>query len=526
MGEIFLYKRVQKKNPKINLWFAYPAIESFAMASLGFLTIFKDFDSDEEIFAERVYSDSTSTILTKDQVDYIGFSISFEIDILTLIKMLKKYNIPLKAKERNGNDPIIFAGGPVLMSNPAPYEDFFDFICIGEKTTLIEANKILKQKDELSRDRLLEKLSETEGIYVPKYKKGEVEIVRDNIVEPIYTPILSEKSFFKDTFVIELERGCPKMCNFCLASWLNLPVRYADFDKIIEAIDMGLEHTNKLALLGAYVAGHPRFNDILSYIAKRCETKPIELSISSLRADLTDIELVKTLVKCNQKSATIAIEAGSERLRKIIGKNLKEEQILKTVETAILGGLKGLKMYFMIGLPTETEFDISEIVEVAKKMKDIVKAYKTNFEIIFSASTYIPKLKTPFETVERCDKKVLADRIFYLKKNLHKLGIQFRSPSVEWDCVQSILSRYSESLADYLIDVVQEGSNLGAFKKVWRQYHKKGLLPDYETCAKVPLNNIKTRGENGDFILTGAQILKEKRERELVSYLEHSCSVN
>ena len=523
--EKFLYKKPDKKDPKANLWFAYPAIESFAMASLGYLSIFKDFDCDSEIFVERIYADSASTLLNKENVDFMGFSVSFEIDILTIIKMLKKYDFPLKASERNENDPVIFAGGPVLMANPKPFEEFFDFICIGEKVSLREASSVLKEKNKLKRDELLEKLSEIKGIYVPKYKKSYIEITRDDITSPLYTPILSEKSFFQDAFVIELERGCPKMCNFCLASWLNLPVRYSDYDKIIDTIELGLKYTNKLALLGAYVAGHPKFEDIIAYIAKKCETTPIELSISSLRADLADIELIKTLVKCNQKSATIAIEAGSERLRELIGKNLKEAQILKTVETAILGGLKGLKMYFMLGLPTESDEDINEIVELAKKIKKIIKEHKVNFEIIFSASTYIPKLHTPFEKAIRCDKKILEDRINFLKKNLHKLGVQFRAPSIEWDIIQSILSRYQESLADYLIEVVHEGSNLGAFKKVWRNYCKKGLLPSYEDCAKVPLNNIKTRLKREDFILTGVEKIREKRECGLVSCLEQSSSI-
>ena len=208
-----------------------------------------------------------------------------------------------------------------------------------------------------------------------------------------------------------------------------------------------------------------------------------------------------------------------------IGKNLKEAQILKTVETAITGGLRGIKMYFMLGLPTENDDDITEIVELGRKIKQITKKLKPDFEIIFSASTYIPKLHTPFEKAVRCDKKTLEDRIAFLKKNLHKLGVQFRAPSVEWDIIQSILSRYQGSLADYLIDVVSNGGNLGAFKQVWRKYSKKGLLPDYETSAKVPLNNIKTHDGNGDFIVTGAQILKEKMSVGLVSYLEQSGSV-
>ena len=490
--EKFLYKKPENKKAKINVWFAFPAIESFAMASLGYLTIFKDFDCEKEIYAERIYSDTKTTQIKKEEVDFMGFSVSFEIDIINIIKMLEKYGFSLKAKDRNNNEPLIFAGGAVLMSNFAPFEEFFDFIFIGEKISLKNVYEILKQKNTLSKDELLKKLSLAEGIYVPKYKKEKINITRDEITEPFYTPILSDKSFFKNTAIIELERGCPKMCKFCLASWLNSPVRFAPYEKIIETIDFTLNYTNKIALLGAYVSGHPKFGDIVSYIAKKCENAPLELSISSLRADLTDIELVKTLVKCNQKTATIAIEAGSERLREVIGKNLKEEQILKTVEIAISGGLKGLKMYFMLGLPTEQDEDIVAIVELAKKIKKIIKYNKACFEITFSSSTFIPKNHTPFENEKRCDKKILENRISFLKKNLHKLGIQFRAPSVEWDMIQSILSRYNHSLADYLIDVVHQGANLGAFKKVWRSYNKKDLLPTFEDCAKDPLNNIKT----------------------------------
>jgi len=512
--EKFLYKKCENKNPKINVQFAYPAIESFAMASLGYLTIFQMLDSDSEIFVERVYSDSKTTFLPKDKVDFLGFSTSFEIDILTIIKMLKKYDIPLKSTQRKEDDPIIFAGGPVLMSNPFPYEEFYDFISIGEKTALKNAFDILKDKHNLTRDELLEKLSNVDGIYVPKFKKNVVNIVRDDIRQDVvFTPILSEKSFFKDTFVIELERGCPKMCRFCLASWLNTPVRFVETEKILEAIDFGLNHTNKLALLGAYVAGHPDFDKIIKHIANKAQQNPIELSISSLRADLADIELVETLVQCGQKSATIAIEAASQRLRNFIGKDLTEEQILKTVATAKKGGLKALKMYAMIGLPTETDEDIEAFVTLAKKIKEEIKKTPGNFEITISASTFIPKAHTPFEKLERADKKILENRINFLKKNLHKIGVQFRSPSVEWDIVQSILSRYDESLADFLIEVTESGGNLGAFKQVWRKYNKKGILPPFESAAKIPLNNTKTLKWN--FISTGANDLKERQESSL-----------
>ena len=508
--ETFLYKRNLNKNPKINVWFCYGAIENFAMASLGFLSIFKDLDLNSDLFVERVYQDTHTTKIPPNNVDCMGFSISFELDILTIIKMLQKYNFPLKSLDRGEKDPIIFAGGPVMMSNPLPYQDFFDFISIGEKNALSAAFEILKEKNNFSRDEILKKLSCLEGIYVPKYPKT-VKITRDNLEnEVIYTPILSDNSFFKNTFVIELERGCPKMCNFCLASWLNLPARFAPFDKIIEAIDLGLQYTNKIALLGAYVAGHPRFGDIIKYIASKDN---IELSISSLRADLADKDLIETLVKCGQKTATIALEAGSQRLRDLIHKDLTAEQILKTVSDMKLYGLKGVKIYTMLGLPTENDDDIEELINLVRKMKNEVKG----FNITISSSTFIPKIHTPFERVERADKKVLEGRINYLKKSFHKMGVEYRSSSIEWDIIQSILSRYPDSLADFLIDVVESGANLGAFKKTWRQYNKKGLLPDFDFSAKAPLNNIKTL--KWGFVKTGAETFKENVLANLVSLM-------
>lgn len=487
--EKYLYNRLNEKNPKLNVWFMYPAIESFAMASLGYLSIYKMLDLDSELYVERIYSDTKIFETPLDCIDCAGFSFSFEIDILTIIKMLKKYQMPLKYSERKEDDPLIFAGGPVLMANPKPYEEFFDFISIGEKVSLKLALDELKKCNDLSRDEKLKRLAKIEGIYVPKYPNNCVKITRDNLKEEIiYTPILSEKSYFKDSFVIEIERGCPKMCNFCVASWLNCPTRFVPVEKIKETIDFGLQYTDKLALMGAYVAGHPNFNEIIEHISTYCATRPIELSISSLRADLADENLIKLLVECNQKTATIALEAGSQRLRDLIKKDLTSEQILNTLKTAQLGGLKGMKIYTMIGLPTENDEDIEELINLVAKMKAQIKELKGQFDITISTSTFIPKAQTPFERAERVDKKILEKRINYLKKAFHKMGVTFRPSSVDWDVIQSILSRYDKSLADLLIEVVERGGNLGAFKQTWKEFHKKGLIMSFEEASKIPFD--------------------------------------
>lgn len=534
MTEQFLYNRITDKSPKINVWWSFPAVESFALSALGYLSIFKDLDLNPDLFVERIYYDTKNPLTPYKDVDCMGFSSCFELDILNIIKMLQKYNFPLKSNERSEDDPIIFCGGPVMMTNPFPYEEFFDFIVIGEKIVLKEVFEVLKNKRETPREEILKKLSKIEGIYTPKYPNEKIKIVRDNFEDEVLsTPILSDKSFFKDTYVIEIERGCPKMCNFCMASWLNMPVRFHTFEKIKNSIDEGLKYTNKIALLGAYVAGHPNFNEIISYIsAKIDEGFDIELSISSLRADLADKNLIETLVKCHQKTATIALEAGSERLRKFIKKDLTNSQFIETLENMKHYGLKGAKIYVIIGLPTETQDDIEELIFLMKEVKEKLKTFKGSFNITISASTFVPKPNTPFENTQRLDDKTLKERINYLKKNFHKLGIEFRPPSIEWDNVQEILSRYEKSLSDFLIEVVNNGGNLGAFKQLWRKQNKcksengiegqnynknKNGLSPLEKRDKNPLNNIKTLNFRWDIIDSGSLELKKKVQNSLSS---------
>ena len=286
------------------------------------------------------------------------------------------------------------------------------------------------------------------------------------LTECIYTPIISDKAFFPDTFILEVERGCANRCGFCLASYINLPIRFVPYEKLLEAIELGLKHTNKLALLGAQVTAHPKFNEICKYIDDKIKSgEKIEMSVSSLRVDSFKPEIVQTLVDAGQKNLTLAIEAGSERLRKVINKNLKEEQINAAIEVARSCGLKGIKFYGMIGLPTETQNDIEEIINLAKRIKTKYKG----FDISFGFSTFVPKANTPFQWFGREDEKSLEKKANYLKKELHKIGVQSSISSAKWDYYQAVLSRGDEKLTDYLIEVYKQGGKLGAFKKAAKQ---------------------------------------------------------
>lgn len=490
MNEKFLYTKPDKI-AEFNVWMAFPGIYSFSMSSIGYLWICKNIDMMENVHLERICTDTKSTKFMTKNVDLIGFSFSFDLDFLNIFKILDKYKIPLKSSERDEKYPLVFGGGPVLSANPEPFNAFFDFIIVGDgENTNIQAIEICRKMKGKLKSEILEELAKLEGIYVPglnHHEKNMVKKVSCELSECVSTPILSEHSFFKNTYIIEIARGCSKRCGFCLASYLNLPQRFVDYEKIIESIDEGLKHTNKIALLGALISSHPRFEDICNYIYSKVEQNHnIELSVSSLRADAIEPNVIKTLVACGQKNTTIAIEAGSDRLRKVINKNLSEEQILETVKIAHENGLKGLKIYAMVGLPTETQEDLQEMVNLVKKIKQLHKG----FNLSFGFSSFVPKPHTPFQWCSREDSKSLEKKQNYLKKEFHKLGIKTSFSSIKWDYYQTILSRGGRELSDYILKIYELGGNIGAFKTAYKEIAKKCNLPasDFYTTRNYDLD--------------------------------------
>lgn len=444
-----------------NFVMAYPAIEEFALSSLGYLWLYKIADEKDGVNAIRISTDNIN-VNPKD-IGAIAFSMSFDFDYIGVLEILDKLKIPFSEKVRDEKSPIVFAGGPVITTNPKPYEDFFDFMIIGDGEEIFEKIlDILKQK--LNKNETLNKLSKLEGIYIPNKKNSARAVVSLNNV--IYTPILSEKSYFKNTFIIEVSRGCMNRCAFCTASYTKLPYRYYEYEKIIKAIELGLKYTNKIALLGAQISAHPRFNDIMKYIKNKIDNGiNIELGISSLRTDAVTPDMIQTLVAGGQKHSTIAIEAASERLRRFINKNLKEEQILNAVKTSRENGLKGLKIYSMIGIPTETEEDIKEFLILAKKIKNENKG----FNIEFSFSTFVPKPQTPLQWAKREDTKLLEKKQKFLEKELSKLGISSKFSSIKWDYWQTVLSRSDKNITPLLIEVYKNGGKIGAYKNALKQ---------------------------------------------------------
>ena len=404
-SETYLYSPKVSQDADYNVWMAYPGCEAFAMSSLGYLWLFKQLDEQEDIIAERVYSDSNKSDFDARNVDLIGFSFSFDTDFLEILKILEKFNIPFKSADRDSSYPLLYAGGPVVTANPEPYAEIIDFFILGDGEDVnLQAVRICKDNRDLT--------------------KAEI------------------------------------------ASYLNLPFRFLPYEKIIEAIDLGLEHTNKIALLGAQLSAHPKFKEICNYVYQKIKSgQEIEMSVSSLRVDTITPEILETLKAAGQKNCTLAIEAGSERLRKVINKNLTEEQIFKAIDVAVSAGLKGFKFYGMLGLPTETQEDLDEMISLAKKIKQKYKG----FDISFGFSTFVPKPHSPFQWFGREDNKTLEKKENFIKKEMHKIGVTATVSSAKWDYWQAVLSRGDRNLTDFLIKVYENGGKLGAFKSAAKE---------------------------------------------------------
>ena len=494
-NEIFLYKQKPYNKDGLNVWMAFPGIYSFGMSALGFLTVFKAYDTNPDINCERIFADTKTTKISIKDVDLISFSFSFELDFLTIFKMLSKYNIPLRASERDDKFPLICAGGPVVTANPEPFAEMFDFIEVGDAENHIDKinNTLFENKNKSKKD-ILAELSKISGIYIPSFTKFDaekgmltldgkpytVEKTTSCLEKCVTTPILSQQAFFSNTYIIEIARGCPQRCGFCNTAYINSPYRTLPYENIIEKIDEALKYTDKIAFLGAAIAAHPRFDDLCRYVASKVtDERKIELSVSSVRADGISEEAAKALVKCGQKHATIAIEAGSENLRKKINKNLTDKQIFDVVKRLRECGFSGVKIYAMIGLPTETDEDIKAFVTLAAKLKNENKG----FDISFSFTSLIPKSHTPFQFVNRESVKSLEKKFEYIKKEFHKLGIKLNSLTAKWDYIQAIFSRGGRELFEYAVAVYENGGNIGAFKTVAREFEKSGKIKSFDDIA-------------------------------------------
>lgn len=447
---------------------AFPNTYSIGMSSLGYQTAWKLFNQDENVKVFRWFTDVQENV----KPSYIGFSFSWELDYKNIFSILEKNNIPLHSKDRGEDDPIVFCGGQVPNANPEPFYGNFDFFFIGDLEATVKdfIQKIIEIKN-LKRE---EKLNELSKLAQKK------QISRNTFA---YSSILTENTVWPNVFLVEVVRSCPELCKFCLASYGSLPFRTPNVkDSLIPIIDFGLKHTNKIGLLGASVTQHPQFEELLDYLLTK---KEINVQIASVRADTISKKIADGLHKLGTKSVTMAVETGSERLRDTINKKVNNETIINSIQTIYDAGFSSIKLYGMVGLPSETEDDLNQTVDFLKKVKLKNKTKK----LIWSSSVFVPKFQTPFQWFG-VDKNA-NEKLKYLAKELHKIGVDFRAESYKWAKIQALISRGNKSINKILEDAYSYGSSLGSFKKAIRE--NKEINSDYfifkDWEVKKPINS-------------------------------------
>jgi radical SAM superfamily enzyme YgiQ (UPF0313 family) len=432
--------------------------------------------------------------LLPGQPELLGYSISWELDYVNILKLLEVLEIPVRSTDRSHHHPLVFGGGPVLTANPEPFADFFDVILLGDGEILlgdfIEAYKEVRTAD---RNTQLRRLAQVPGVYVPRLYEVSYHELTGAIasIQPVDSQIpalvekqtyrgntlststvVTEKAAWENIYMVEVVRSCPEMCRFCLASYLTLPFRTPSVtSSLIPAIERGLEVTNRIGLLGASVTQHPEFEVLLDYLSQP-KYEEVRLSIASVRTNTVTQKLAEILSKRDTRSITIAVESGSERLRQIINKKLKNEEIIQAAVNAKAGGLKNLKLYGMVGVPGE---EMSDVEQTVAMMKDIKKSVP-GLRLTLGCSTFVPKAHTPFQWFgvnPQAEK-----RLKFLQKHLKPQGMEFRPESYNWSVIQALISRGDRRLSHLLELTRHYGDTLGSFRRAFKEL--RGQLPELD----------------------------------------------
>ncbi|MEZ4545087.1 MAG: radical SAM protein [Cyanobacteriota/Melainabacteria group bacterium] len=477
--EIRLVPAVPKSEIRLDVAFCYPGPYEIGMAGLGMQLVWWLFEQHEHVWVRRCFSDIDQHPAT-GQSDCYGFTLSWELDFPTVLTMLERYGIEPLSRDRGEDSPIVFGGGPVLSANPEPYASIFDVVLLGDAEATVPAFiEAAIETEGLERSERLKRFAAISGLYVPSCYKVEYQesgpVVSIEPIEGMGAPkyiarqafkpssdyiastcILSPDTTWGATYLMEVVRSCPQECRFCLASYLTRPFRFASVDTIIDAALKAAAHTDKIGLLGPSITEHPEFEVIADRLAK---VDNLRVNIASVRADTLTDSLAANIARLGQKSVTIALESGSQRLRDIMKKNLTEAQIENAIDAIAGGGLSGVKFYGIAGLPFEEQGDLDDTVALLSRLK---KSH-AGLKFVFGLSSFVPKAQTPFQRNGRdrgCKKKME-----FLRKNLAPRGIDVRTESHNWSDIQALLSRGDRRLTEILTGIGEGAQSLGSWKR-------------------------------------------------------------
>ncbi len=572
---------VKKDKNQVDVRFAmaFPDVYEIGMSHLGIQILYDMFNKREDTWCERVYSPwpDLHKIMKEKNIplfalesqepvknfDFLGITLQYEMCYTNILQLLDLSQIPLLAAERTNEDPIVIGGGPCTY-NPEPIADFFDMFYIGEGeimyNDLIELYKSMKKANK-SREEFLHEVSKIEGIYVPSLydvtykengtidemipkfedvpKKVKKQIVMD-MTESVYPekPIVPFIKVTQDRVVLEIQRGCIRGCRFCQAGMIYRPNREKNVERLKDLAVKMLKATGheEISLSSLSSSDYSQLDELITFLIDNCNGNGVNISLPSLRIDAFSLDIMSKVQDIKKSSLTFAPEAGSQRLRDVINKGLTKEVILDGAHQAFLGGWNKVKLYFMLGLPTETEEDMKAIPELANEIAalyyDTVPKQERNgkCQITISTSFFVPKPFTPFQWAGMFEPeeylrraKIVNDTV---KAQLNHKSIRYNWHQADVTLLEGVLARGDRKLSQAILYVYEHGG----FFDAWSEFFNYDLwLEAFEKCGiSIDFYAIRQRDEDEvfpwDFIDCG--VTKEFMLREWHTALSETVTPN